>query len=176
MKRTLTPLQLKILEVNLKDLTSNGSLGDRISQLNDAQQVNIRSGDGVRQTSWQRRLRRTARAILSMKDVTMGLARLDKHGLAPIVLGGVFKVIQVIQNHTDERLAAMTATLEIGYIVSLWNTVENKQILNQDPTLTKLYEKLSDAIVRLYQDIVVLLGKMVAYFGKSKLRECTRAA
>lgn len=177
MKRTLTPLQLEMLVVNLEDLTSNDSLGDRISQLNDAQQAKIRSKDGVRPTAWRKWLGRTARATLSMKDVAMGLARLDHHGIAPIVLGGVFTVIQVIQGSTEESLAAMTATLEIGYIVSLWNTVEKGQILrNRDPKLAELYGKLSDAIVRLYKNIVVLLGKMVAYFGKSRWRECTGAA
>lgn len=107
----------------------------------------------------------------------MGLARLDHHGVAPVVLGGIFTVIQVIQGATDESLTAMTATLEIGYIVSLWNTVEKRQILrNRDPRLMESYEKLSDAIIQLYKDIIVLLGQMVAYFSKSKLRECTTVA
>ena len=111
-----------------------------------------------------------------MKDVTMGLARLDKHGIAPIVLGVVFTVIQVFQEATDEFRIALTMTLESGYIVSLWNTVEKRQILsNQDPTLTESYERLSDAIVRMYENIVVLLGTMVAYFTKSNLRDYNRA-
>ena len=112
-----------------------------------------------------------------MKDVAMGLARLDHHGVAPVVLGGIFTVIQVVQGVTDESLNAMTATLEIGYIVSLWNTVEKRQILrNRDPRLTELYEKLGDAIIRLYKGIIVLLGQMVAYFNKSRLRECNIVA
>ena len=107
----------------------------------------------------------------------MGLARLDHHGVAPVVLGGIFTVIQVIQGATDESLTAMTATLEIGYIVSLWNTVEKRQILrNRDPRLTQSYEKLSDSILQLYKDIIVLLGQMVAYFSKGKLRACTIVA
>lgn len=176
MKRMLTPPQLEELESNLKNLNSNKSLGDRISQLNDAQQAGIRSKDGVRPTGLRRKLGRTARAALSMKDVAMGLARLDHHGIAPIVLGGVFTVIQLIQGSTDDSLAAMTATLEIGYTVSLWNAVEKGQILeNRDEMLTKLYGRLSEAILRLYKVIIVLLGEMVA-FRKSKMRECTRAA
>lgn len=177
LNRALTPLQLQALEDNLGDLNSDGSLGDRILQLEKEQQAKIRSKDGVRATSWRRWLARTARAALSTKDVAMGLARLDKHGIAPIVLGGVFTVIRVIQEVTDEFHAAMAMTLEIGYIVSLWNTVEKRQILsNQDPMLADSYGKLSDAIVRMYENIVVLLGTMVAYFNKSKLRKCTRAA
>lgn len=115
---------------------------------------------------------RTTKVALSLKDVAMGLARLDKHGVAPIILGGLYTVIQVIQGDTDESSTAMTATLEIGYIVSLWSSVEKQQILkNINPTLTDLYRKLSIAIVRLYKDIIVLLGKMVAYFAKSRFRE-----
>ena len=158
-------------------MNSNDSLGDRISRLGAAQQATIRSKDRVRPIRWRRWLGRTARAALSTKDVAMGLARLDHHGVAPVVLGGMFTVIKVIQGATDESLTAMTATLEIGCIVSLWNTVEKRQILrNRDPRLTESYEKLSDAIIQLYKDIIVLLGQMVAYFSKSKIRECTIVA
>lgn len=162
------------MEANLGNVNSNDLLGDRISRLGDAQQATNRSKDGIRPIFWRRLLGRTARAALSTKDVAMGLARLDHHGVAPVILGGIFTVIQVIQGATDESLTAMTATLEIGYIVSLWNTVEKRQILrNRDPRLTASYEELSDAIIQLYKDIIVLLGQMVAYFSKSKLRECT---
>ena len=164
------------MEDNLGDVNSDGSLGDRILQLEKEHQAKIRSKDVVSQTSWRRWLGRTARAALSIEDVAMGLARLDKHGVAPIVLGGVFTVMKLIHGVTDESRAAMAMALELGYIVSLWNTVEKRQILsNQDPTLAKSYGKLSDAIVRMYENIVVLLGTMVAYFNKSKLRKCTRA-
>lgn len=101
----------------------------------------------------------------------MGLSRLDQHGITPIVLGGVFSVIQVIQGATDEAATAMSATLEIGYIVLLWTAVEQRQILrNRYPDLTELYTQLSGAILKMYRNIIVLLGKMVAYFRKSKFR------
>ncbi|PMD56613.1 uncharacterized protein K444DRAFT_666200 [Hyaloscypha bicolor E] len=115
---------------------------------------------------------RSVRFLMSTKDLAMGLARLDPHGIAPIVLGGVYTVVSVFDNNTEECQAALTITLELAGIVAVWTGVENHQISkNSDQRLNKLYAKLSDQIVGLYEDIIVLFGTILTWLDRNQVRK-----
>lgn len=105
----------------------------------------------------------------------MGLARLDPLGIAPVVLGGVYTIVRVLHNDTEESQVAMTAVLELAGIVALWAGVEKRQISkNSRPRLKVQYQKLSELIVKLYEGIIVLFGTMMAYYDQNRFRRCSR--
>ena len=99
----------------------------------------------------------------------MGLSRLDPHGVAPLVLGGIYTIFQVVQNDSDERRTALSLALDISETMALWQSIESYQISpNLNPKCSDLYESLGKAIIQLYQRIIVLLGTMMAYFDKGR--------
>ena len=177
MKSTLMNVQLLILKRNFNDLKSRDTIANDIATMVETKQATVRGKDGISESNARKVLTRSARFIMSTKDLAMGLARLDHHGIAPIVLGGVYTVVGIIQNDSDEHRAALTLTLDIAEIVALWNSIEKYQISkNLNPNLKDLYEKLSHAITSLYQEIIVLLGTMMAYFDKSRWGKCSKGS
>lgn len=131
--------------------------------------------DGLTQTAGRKLESRSVRFMMSTRDLAMGLARLDPHGIAPFILGGIYAIVLVLHNDTEESRAAMIAVVELAGIVALWTGIEKKQISrNSNPRLNKRYQKLSELIVNLYEGIIVLLGTMMAYFDKNRFRKCLR--
>lgn len=117
-------------------------------------------------------MHKTTKTILLTKDTAMGSARLDPHRVAPVVLAGVYAIVRVIHGDEEQIRAAMTSTLKLGNIVSLWNCIETRQIRkNKNENLRDLYDRLSEAIVRMYERVIVLLGKIMA-FCDDKWRKC----
>jgi hypothetical protein len=110
----------------------------------------------------------------------MGLARLDPHGVAPVVLGCVYTLVQTLANNSDEHCVAILITLEIAQVIGLWTDIEEKQTSkNQNSQLERLkemYEKLSQAVVRLFEKIIELLTTMMMWFDEPRWRKCFRAA
>ena len=161
-----------MLEKNFNELESRGSVVNDIAQVVDVKQTKLRKEDGVSQSRGRQILSRSARFTMSTEKLVMGLARLDKHGIAPMVLGGVYTVIKVIQNDSDECNAAMSLTLDIAELIALWNSIGKYQISkNLNPNLYDLYKKLSNSIVHLYKNVIVFLGTRMAYFDKSRWGE-----
>jgi hypothetical protein len=98
----------------------------------------------------------------------MGLSRLDPHGTAPLVFGGLFCLVQVIQGGIQQSPEAITLTMEIAEVIALWTCLEERQIKNNsNSSLKDLYTKLSDEIVEMYNAIIVLLGKLLPYFDSN---------
>lgn len=135
-------------------------------------QDGLRAKDGLTQSTDRKLQSRSVRFTMSTRDLAMGLARLDPHKIAPAVLGGVYTIVQVLDNDTEESRAAMMTTLELAGIVALWTSIEKRQISkNSHPGLKALYQKLSELIVKLYEGIIVLFGTMMAYFDKNRFRK-----
>ena len=112
---------------------------------------------------------------MSTKDLAMGLARLDHHGIAPIILGGVYTIVKVLDNDSEESQAAMTIPLELAGIVAVWTKFENRQISQgTNSRLVQSYKKLGNLIVRLYEGIIVLFGIIIAYLEKNRFCGCSR--
>ena len=91
----------------------------------------------------------------------MELARLDPHGTAPFVFGGLFCIVQVIQGGIQQSTDAVTSTLEVAEIIALWTRLEDRQIKNNlNLSLSDLYLKLGDEVAEMYKAVIVLLGKL----------------
>ncbi len=169
-------VQLSILEKNFNDIENRDTIANDIATIVETKQATARGKDGISESNARRVVTRSAKFIMSTKDLTMGLARLDHHGIAPIVLGGVYTIVGIIQNDNDEHRAALTLTLDIAETVALWNSIEKHQISkNLNPNLTDLYEKLSHAIISLYQRVIESLGTMMAYFVKARWGKCSKS-
>lgn len=163
-----------MLKVNFDELDSKEEILRRIARTINEKQAELRAKDGVSQSKGLKALSRTARFIMSTKDAVMGVSRLDPHGIAPIALGGVYTLVQLIQGGSDESQAALSITLEVAELVAFWTAVEKRQIsTNRNPSLGKLYTELSTAVVNLYKAIIVLLGTLIAYFHRSRWCKCS---
>lgn len=156
-------------------MKSQVSLADNIARELSKRHCNLSNTQGDSSKSRFRKYSlRFARFVNSTKDLGMGLARLDPHHVAPIVLGGVYTLVQIVTSDSEDHRHAILTTLEIVETIAQWNHVEVEQILrNKDPNLTELFEKLGSSIKNLYQEIIVLLATMMIYFSKNKWRECS---
>lgn len=162
-------VQLQVLQKNFEGLENRKTIAADIATIIEPKQASLRAKDGVSDSRAQKAITRSARFALSTKDLVMSLARLDAHGIAPFVLGGIYTVVQVVQNDSDEHCAALSLTLDIAATVALWHSVEQYQIdQNVNPKLKSSYDELGNAIVELYQRIIVLLGTMMGYFDKDR--------
>lgn len=158
-----------MLKQNLTQLDNRDTIANDIKQIVNTKQDKLRAKDGLTQSTGRKFKSRSVRFMMSTKDLAMGLARLDPHGIAPIVLGGVYTIVQVFQNDAEGSEAAMTTTLELAGIVALWTRIERSQISkNSNPKLIKYFQELSELIVKLYEGIIVLFGTMMAYFNKKR--------
>ena len=138
----------------------------------NTKQDKLHANDGLAQSTSRNFESRSVRFMMSIKDLAMGLARLDPHGIAPTALGAVYTIVRVLQNDTEENQIATTIALELAGMIALWTGIEERQISkNSRPKLEDLYQKLSDLIVKLYEGIIVLFGTMVAYFDKGRFRK-----
>lgn len=161
-----------MLEKNLNEMDNRDTIAKDIQQIVNTKQDKLRAKDSLTQSTDRKFTSRSVRFMMSTKDLAMGLARLDPHKIAPIVLGGVYTIVQVLQNDTEEFQTAMTTTLELAGIVALWTCIEESQIQkNLNPRLDGLYQRLSGLIVNLYEGIIVLFGTMMAYHDKSRFRK-----
>ncbi len=164
--------QVAVLESNFNDLGNRETIAKEIATIIEEKLAKGRGKDGISEGVQRKFFARSTKFILSTKDIGMVFARLDHHEIAPVALGGLYTVAQIIQNDSDEHRAAFSLTLQIVETVALWNSVEQYQILkNRNQNLSALYEELSNTIVMLYQSIIVLLGTMIVYFEKSKWRK-----
>jgi hypothetical protein len=93
----LTFYQLKRVEGYLKHRYNIDSPADAISQMLNKQHGEVLAKGRVSQTRWRRFVRHATKYILSTQGLVMGLARLDPHGTAPLVFGGLFCLVQVAQ-------------------------------------------------------------------------------
>jgi hypothetical protein len=162
-----------VLEKNLKALDNKDSLVEDIASILNEKGERLLAQDGISQSRGRRYLARGVKFMMSGQNLAMGLARLDPHGVAPIVLGGVYTLVLILQNNSDESRAAMTIPLELAEMVALWNSTEKNQIMrNSNPTLKALFEKLSKSIKVLFEGIIALLGRMMVYFDRRRWCEC----
>lgn len=172
LKSGLTNSQLRLLEQNLNELNDRDNIAKDIEQIVNTKQDRLHDRDGLTQSTGRKFESRSVRFVTSTRDLAMGLARLDSHGIAPIVLGGVYSIVRILQNDTEESRAAMTAALELARIVEPWTGIEKIQISkNSRLRMKEQYQELSELIVRLYEGIIVLLGTMIAYFDKNRVRK-----
>jgi hypothetical protein len=130
-------------------------------------------------TGMQRKLlesiRRAAKCVLLTKDLSIGLSRLDPHRITPVVLGGVYCTATIIDGNIDARKSAFPLCLNILNTLALWKFVEQCQIVpNLDKDVDKEYEQLKEELVKMYEDVIVLLGTLTAYFD-SKRHEYTHS-
>ena len=170
-----TKSQLRLLEQNLNELNNRDNIADDIERIVNTKQGRLHAKDGLTHSAGRKLESRSVRFMMSTRDLAMGLARLDPHGIAPVILGGVYAIIRVLNNDTEESQAAMTAVLELAGIVALWTGIEKNQISkNSRSRLGIRYQKLSELIVNLYEGIIVLLGTMMAYFDENRFRKCSR--
>ena len=161
-----------MLRKNFEGLQNRNTIAQDIANVVEAKQISVCGTDGISQSRTREAVAHSARFVTSTKDLVMGLSRLDPHGIAPIVLGGIYTVVQIVQNDSDERRAALSLTLDMSETVAVWQSVERYQISqNLNQNCEDLYEALSKAIVQLYQRIIVLLGTMMAYFDKGRWGE-----
>ena len=175
LRNALTATQLEVLERNLKDVGHRDSIANDIKNMVDNKQSTHRGKDRLTQTTGRKVYARSIRFIMSTKDLVLAVSRLDKHGVAPIVLTGVYTLVTVLQNENEEAQTALMTGLEVAGIVGLWTSIEKNQILkNQNERLTTQYKKLSALIIELYEGIIVLLGTMMGYYDKSRLRKYFR--
>ena len=179
MRRKLTSTQTMTLEQHMADMDGNDSIADDIAKLVQERQAKLRAKDNISQKPVQRCLARVTKFMITARSGIMGIAgpisSTDPHHIAPLALGVLFIGVQVLDNDNNEQLTAMTITLDVAELVALWTAMEKGQILkNQNPNLTELYAKLSDAVVRLYEQVLILLGTMVHYFQKCRFRKSSR--
>ena len=150
-------------------MSNRDTIANDIATFVEEKQLKVRGADGITESRTRQVLTSSARFVLSTRNLWTGLARLDPHGIAPIVLGGIYTVFQIIQNDSDDRRTALALTLDIADTVALWNSIEKYQISkNLNPVLEPLYEKLRKRIIQLYQRVMVLLGGMMAYFDRGR--------
>ena len=61
-------------------------------------------------------------------------------------------------------MAALNAIMEAAGLVALWTCYEYQQIRrNQTSDLNKLYKELSEQIIKLYVEVIGLLGTMMKF-------------
>ena len=138
--------------------------------LNERRQ-SLKGRDGVSQTVTQRVIQRGSKFILSTEKVVMGVSRFDHHGIAPLVLGGVYTLVKCVQGYTEEQLAALRVTVDIPEIIALWTSVEAREIRRPHPENQQQdYASLSREIKEMYQVVIVLLNTLLRYFN-SKSRK-----
>lgn len=123
---------------------------------------------GVSQSTTQRCIQRGTKFMTSTERVGMGVARLDPHGIAPLVLAGVYTLVKCIEGATEDQRIANRLTMEIPELITLWTSIEQRTIRREHSSNQEEdYRKLCAEIVKMYRVIVVLLGTLVKYFDDS---------
>jgi hypothetical protein len=109
-----------VLEQNFDKLNQRGSTAKGLEQIVSKKQTEASAKDGISQKEWRKALSRFTRFMASTKDGITALGKglglisqFDPHGIAPIAIGGIFAVVQVVQNYSDENLMAITMVLDI---------------------------------------------------------------
>lgn len=177
---SLTLLQLSILQENLREielgnLSSAEPLTDTLRRKLEDQKKKLQAKDGVSQTPMRKQLRRLATFILSTKDVGMGVSRMDPYSIAPIVLGCIYGAAQFVIGATEESLIAMRAISDTTQSIAYWIAVEQHHIArNGLLSLKPEYDELSEEIVKMYKDMIILIGTILAYFD-NKWRKSTES-
>ncbi|MCJ1468740.1 hypothetical protein MMC07_007370, partial [Pseudocyphellaria aurata] len=155
------------LKEYLKDDDNEITLADRIGDMLNERYDRVRGKDATSQSQWRKYLQRTTKSISSTQTLGMAIARLDPHGIAPIVLGGLYCLVQVAGG--SQSSSAINATMEIADLIALWDCVEELQIKrNKNSELQKSYEELSGEVVKMYKAVIVLLGTMMVYFNSKR--------
>lgn len=158
-------LKEKLGDLTLRNSSSEESLTDTLSRELEAQEEKLQAEDRVSQTRIRKELRNLSNFILSTKDVGMGVARLDPYRVAPIVLGCIYGVAQFVNGATEESLIAMRMISDIAQSIAYWVAVEQHHIArNGLLSLKPEYDELSEEIVKMYKDMIILLGTILAYF------------
>jgi hypothetical protein len=144
---------------------------ENVNQVFCNRQDNSQAEEKKVQSKLLKSIRRFAKSVILTKDLGMGLARLDPHRIAPIVLGGVYCIATIIDGNIDARKSAFLICRDILNTLALWKFIEQYQIVpNIDEDVNEEYEQLQKELVIMYADVIVLLETLTAYFD-SKWRE-----
>lgn len=156
--------QLQRLKDNLGAIPNQDILPTDLLELVDRRQTQIRSKDGVSLSEGRKWMGRLRRLVISTKEPIMRATRFDPSYVSPIVLGGVYTLIQAWQDEGEALMIALNAIMEAAGLVALWTCYEYQQIRrNQNSDLDKLYQELSEQIVKLYMEVIGLLGAMMKF-------------
>lgn len=118
---------------------------------------------------WTGRFRRL---VLSTKEPVMRATRFDPSYISPIVLGGVYTLLQASQDEGEAFMTALNATMEVAGLVALWTCYEYKQMRrNQNSSLNKIYEELREQIIKMYMEVIGLLGTMMKFYDERSWRK-----
>lgn len=154
-------------------IPNQDTLPTDLLELVDRRQTQIRGKDGVSLSEGRKWTGRLRRLVLLTKEPIMRATRFDPSFVSPIVLGGVYTLVQAWQDEGEALVAALNAIMEAAGLVALWTCYEYQQIRrNQNSHLDKLYKELCEQIIKLYMEVIDLLGAMMKFcqdrfWGKS---------
>lgn len=77
----------------------------------------------VSQAPWRRNVRHGLRYISALQGPVLAVARLDPHGVAPLVLSGFFCLVQLGQGGSQQSAEAVSVSMEVGELIALWTCV-----------------------------------------------------
>ena len=152
-------------------LSNRDTLSKDLVQLVDRQQSQIRGKDGVSLSGGRKWLGRFGRLGLTTKEPVMRATRFDPSYISPIVLGGVYTLLQASLNEGEAFLTGLNVTMEVAGLVALWTSYEDMQIRrNQNSDLNEMYKELSEQIMKMYMEVVGLLGTMMKFYDTKAWR------
>ena len=132
------------------------------------EQVAKLTKDGVSISGTQNAFNGIARFMAPTEKLAMGLSRIDPHHIAPIVLGGIFSVIQIMTNNTEGHITVVKIIEDLLPIMTTWSFVDEKQIrTNRRKNFVPFYEDLRNAIVGMFRKIMILLGKILTFLSNN---------
>ena len=148
------------------------ALPTTLLELVDRRQTQIRGKDGVSLGHGRKWAGRFRRSVLSTKEPVMRATRFDPSYISPIVLGGVYTLLQASQDEGEAFMFALNATMEVAGLVALWTCYEYKQMRrNQNNDLDKMYEELKEQIIKMYIEVIALLGIMIKFYDERSWRK-----
>ncbi|KAH7130742.1 hypothetical protein B0J11DRAFT_603123 [Dendryphion nanum] len=158
-----------------------------IVQLPISAQVNIGSGyrffekkqlkaykrkNGVSRSPLRKVFLRIARVVLSTKDLGMGLARLDPHKVAPVVLGGIYCLASLIEGASEDDILAVKCSMDIVELVALWATYEKQHmVVVRSEELKEEYQKLGVKIIKMQRIAKIIVSPASQCKEWERLRE-----
>ena len=160
--------QIDLLEKNLKGIDNINFLPSKIASA-ATEQVAKFTKDGISTSHTQNAFNSITRFMAPTEKLAMGLSRLDPYHIAPVVLGGVFSAIQLMNNETEGHRAAVKTIEDLLPIMTVWSFVDDRQIrTNRSKSLATFYDELRTAIIGLFRMIMILLGRILAFLSNKQ--------
>jgi len=112
------------------------------------------------------------KSILLTKDLGMALARLDPYRIAPVVVTGIYCILQIVEGGDEDINRSKQYMKGIFQIVAYWTCVEEYEIgEDTNRELQKKCNELEKRVVEMYKEIIQLLVTLISY-SKSKWGMC----